>query len=282
MKDKVTETFNQFKENAKQKFEDIKTNIKEKTEQARQAVAEKYNQVKDTMTNLMETAKNNVKQKLTNIKAAYDENGGGIKGTVAASMEAVRSTFDSVLSACDKLTGGKFSNIFNTIRDKMNSAFNTLKGVLDKISSKFTEIWEGAKTIVSNAIEKIKGFFNFSWSLPKIKLPHFSISGSFSLNPPSIPHFSVSWYQHGGVFDFPTLFPYNGQIGGLGENGAEAIVPLEKNTEWLDKIADRLVAKQGGNRPIYLQVDGKTFAQISVDSINDLTRQTGSLPLKLA
>jgi hypothetical protein len=162
----------------------------------------------------------------------------------------------------------------------MNSAFNTLKGVLDKISSKFTEIWEGAKTIVSNAIEKIKGFFNFSWSLPKIKLPHFSISGSFSLNPPSIPHFSVSWYQHGGVFDFPTLFPYGGKIGGLGENGAEAIVPLEKNTQWLDRIAERLDRNSG--RPIYLTVDGKVFAQVAVDSINDLTTQTGSLPLKFA
>ena len=68
---------------------------------------------------------------------------------------------------------------------------------------------------------------------------------------------------------------------GIGEDGAEAVVPLEKNTKWLDKIAERLYAKQG-NTPIVLQVDGKTFAQISVDSINELTKQTGYLPLKLA
>lgn len=282
MKDKATETFNQFKENAKNKFEEIKNSIQEKTENVRQTVTEKYNQVKENMTNAMENAKNNIKTKLNNIKSAYEENGGGVKGIVAGYMEAVRGTFDSVLTGINTLTGGKFSNIIETIRGKMNSGFDTLKGILDKISSKFTEIWDKCKTTVSNAIEKIKSFFNFSWSLPKIKLPHFSISGSFSLNPPSVPSFSISWYKNGGVFDFPTLFGYgNGQLGGLGEDGAEAIVPLEKNTQWLDRIATMLVEKQGGNRPIVLQVDGKTFAQISVDSINNLTRQTGSLPLKL-
>ena len=91
----------------------------------------------------------------------------------------------------------------------------------------------------------------------------------------------------GGVFDSPTLFEYgNGRLGGLGEDGAEAVVPLERNTAWLDRIAEMLNEKMGGgnNGPcnIILQVDGKTFGQISVDSINDLTRQTGSLPLKLA
>ena len=70
-------------------------------------------------------------------------------------------------------------------------------------------------------------------------------------------------------------------LGGLGEDGAEAVVPLEKNTQWLDKIANMLVEKQGGNRPIILQVDGKTFAEVAVDSINDLTRLRGSLPLKI-
>ncbi len=154
------------------------------------------------------------------------------------------------------------------------------------MKQKFTDIFEKAKSIVSSALEKMKGFFKFEWSLPKIKLPHFSVTGSFSLNPPSIPHFSVDWYKMGGVFDNPTLFEYgNGRLGGLGEDGAEAVVPLEKNTAWLDRIAEMLNEKMGGNNDkpcnIILQVDGKTFGQISVDSINDLTRQTGSLPLKL-
>ena len=108
-----------------------------------------------------------------------------------------------------------------------------------------------------------------------------SISGSFSLMPPKAPKFSISWYQRGGVFDKPALFGYgNGMLGGLGENGAEAVVPLEKNTQWLDKIAERLSAKTGGG-PIIMQVDGKTFAQVAISSINNNTKQTGRLGLQL-
>ena len=122
---------------------------------------------------------------------------------------------------------------------------------------------------------------NFKWELPKIKLPHFSITGKFSLNPPQIPKFSVSWYKLGGIFDSPTLFPFgNGRIGGLGEDGAEAIVPLEKNTEWLDRIAEKLTQKSGST-PIILQVDGKTWAKTTIKTVNELTKQTGSLGLVL-
>ena len=138
-----------------------------------------------------------------------------------------------------------------------------------------------AKDKVKGAIDAIKGFFNFSWSLPKIKLPHFSISGKFSLDPPSIPKIGVDWYANGGVFDGPTAFNSNGNLGILGENGAEAIVPLEKNTEWMNKLADGITSRMGSNQPIYLNVDGKVFGEIACDSINKLTKQKGSLPLKL-
>ena len=192
------------------------------------------------------------------MKQAYQENGGGIKGVVAGLGAGLQSIFSSAYSSIDALTGGKLS----AIRDKFGSILGQ------------------AREKVKNIIDKIKSFFNFTWDLPKLKMPHISITGSFSLSPPSVPKFSISWYAHGGVFDAPTLFGFgNGSIGGLGEAGAEAIVPLENNTEWLDRIAERLGA--GSSRPIVLQVDGKTFAETSVDSINALTRQTGKLGLVL-
>jgi hypothetical protein len=163
----------------------------------------------------------------------------------------------------------------------LNAAKSTVTSIFDSIKSGIQSKINAARDGVKSAIDKIKSFFNFTWSLPKIKLPHFSISGSFSLNPPRVPSFSISWYKLGGVFDNPTLFPYgNGRIGGLGEAGAEAVVPLEKNTKWLDKIAEKLGAGQSAQ--IILQVDGKTFAQTAVTSINNLTRQQGKLSLNLA
>lgn len=89
-------------------------------------------------------------------------------------------------------------------------------------------IWGSIKTFLSGIKNWLKGIFDFEWKLPKIKLPHFSISGKFSLDPPSIPKFKVSWYAKGGILTSPTIFGMgqNGLLGG-GEAGHEAVLPIE-------------------------------------------------------
>lgn len=178
-----------------------------------------------------------------------------------------------------------FEFIKNTMRDKINAAKDTVLGIFDKIKSGVTEKINNLKNTVKNIIETIKGFFNFEFKTPKIKTPKFGITPAGwkigDLLEGVIPKLSIKWNAQGGVFDRPTIVPYGNTLQGLGEAGAEAIVPLEKNTEWLDKIADKLASKQG-NTPIVLQVDGKTFAETSINTINALTRQTGSLKLNLA
>lgn len=213
-----------------------------------------------------------VKQKFEDMKTAVSEKVEAIKTAVSEKFENIKTTATE-----------KFEAVKTTISDKIQGAKDTVLGIFDNIKKGIKEKIENARDTVKGAIEKIKGFFKFKWELPKIKLPHFNISGKFSLNPPSIPKFSVKWYQKGGIFDKPTLFGYgNGMLGGLGENGAEAVVPLEKNTEWMNVLANKLSERMGGSStPIILQVDGKTFAQTTIKSINDLTRQTGTLALNL-
>jgi uncharacterized protein YjbJ (UPF0337 family) len=136
----------------------------------------------------------------------------------------------------------------NTLKEKVVTAWNNLKSSVsntvsnlksdvtakfDEIKNKIQEKIEAAKEKVRSAIEAIKGFFNFSWSLPDLKLPHPYISGEFSLNPPSVPHFGIDWYAKGGVFDAPSVI-------GVGEAGSEAVVPLSEFWKKLEELADRI------------------------------------------
>lgn len=140
---------------------------------------------------------------------------------IMETFRSMKEKLQNVWSLINSDTSYKLSNALSTVQSKFNS-------IKEKISS----VMDGAKSAVSNGIEKIKNCFNFSWSLPSLKLPHFSISGSFSLNPPSVPSFGISWYAKGGLFNQPSLI-------GVGEAGAEAVLPLT-NTAAMKDIADAI------------------------------------------
>ena len=137
----------------------------------------------------------------------------GIKNLPATLKQFASNAVNGIKSA---FTGGGIGNVVRTV-------FN---GVKTSIST----VMNSAKSVVSTAISKIKGFFKFSWSLPKLKLPHPTISGKFSLNPPSVPKFSISWYakamDKGMILNTPTIFGMgkNGDLLGGGEAGSETVV----------------------------------------------------------
>ena len=186
-----------------------------------------------------------------------------MKATATSKIEAAKNSISLKLDAV--------KTAFST---KLNSALSTVGSVMESIRSKFSEKMEAAKSVVSGAIEKIKGFFNFSWSLPSIKLPHFKISGSFSLNPPSVPHFGVEWYRTGGIMMNPTVFGMNGtrlMVGG--EAVAEAIVPLAEFYMQLNSMLDRKLKaiNQSVNNHIevHTYIDGDEVANRTTEKVSD-------------
>jgi len=114
---------------------------------------------------------------------------------------------------------GKFNDFKGTVSNVRNRFDEIRKGIADKIDQ--------AKEAVRKAIDKIKGFFKFSWSLPKLKMPTFSLKGKFSLDPPSVPKIGIKWNAEGGILTRPTLFGAVGNtlLGG-GEAGKEAVAPI--------------------------------------------------------
>lgn len=237
----------------KEFFGNLKDAASEKFLAMKEVVSDKFSQIKGTMGTIMQAAKDTVSEKLQNMKNAYSEHGGGIKGIAAAAMEGVKGYYSAGYTFIDNLTGGKLSAVANKFKSKMSeakqavsnriseiknsfsnglgNAYSTVTNILGNIKNKFSNIMDSAKNIVSNAINRIKSFFNFSWSLPHLKLPHISISGSFSLTPPSVPHFGISWYKKamddGMIMNQPTVFGYNAKSNQFlagGEAGSETVV----------------------------------------------------------
>ena len=212
-----------------------------------------------------------------NIKQAAVNAANAVKTGVTAAWNAVKcvtgTIFTAVGGVVEKIWGGitgtvskAVEGIKSTISTGLNAAKSTVEKVLGAIKTAFSTVWEGAKSIVSGAIEKIKGMMNFHWELPKLKLPHFSMSGKFSLDPPSVPHISVDWYRkamnNGMILDSPTIFgSAGGKLLGGGEAGAEAVVGVNSLRNMIEEAVagqtSAIVAAMGASSgdiviPVYV------------------------------
>ena len=177
-----------------------------------------------------------------------------------------------------------FENVGSWFSDRWNDIQSALKEIPNWFRNLFNDAMENAKSIVKNGIDRLKSFFNFDWSLPRIKLPHFNISGSFSLMPPRIPSFSVDWYARGGVFNSPSII-------GVGEAGQEAVMPLERNTGWISILAQKLTERMPANNAptsyplpsgdIVIQIGGHEFGRVAIQEINKEQERAGQVLLNI-
>ncbi len=252
IKNTVTNIVNGIKNTVSSVFNAIRSAIETAINGAKNAVSTVFNAIKNTVTNVVNGIKNTVSNVFNAIRSAIEKPINTAKNTISSVFNSIKSTI---------------SNVINGIKNTVSSVFNSIKSAIEKPINK-------ARETVSNVINKIKSVFNFSWSLPPLKMPHFSIKGEFSLNPLSVPHLAIDWYRNGGIMTQPTIF---GGIGNTllagGEAGDEAILPLEPFYQRLSAILDKKYEKLKKSQIIRVtavsMLDGEVIAEHTTEMVTD-------------
>lgn len=233
----------------------------------------------------------------SNIKNTFSNVGTWFSDKFTAAKNGVHSAFQSVGSWFGQKwedIKGAFKPVNEWFKTKFDDAWASIKEAFSKskVVSFFTGVWNDIKSVFKNIGgtigEAVSGAFKtaVNWVLEKAigiingfidsinfaigiinKIPGVDIS--------KISRVEVPRLARGGIVDRATLAM-------IGERGKEAVVPLENNTEWIDKLVERLTSRQQAPSKIVLMLDGKELGWATLNSINNITRQTGALQLVMA
>ncbi|GAB6149956.1 phage tail tape measure protein [Clostridium novyi] len=247
------------------------------------------NAIKNIVTTVWNAIKSVTTTVWNSIKGVIITVWSGIKSVITSAINVVKSVITTVWNAIKSVTSsvwngikGVISGVWNGIKSVVTGAVNGVKSVItsvwNSIKSVTSSVWNSIKGIIQKPIqaaadfvgkqvERIKGFFSrLSIKFPHIKLPHFKLDGEFSLMPPKVPHIGVDWYAEGGILTKPTVFGMmNGRPQVGGEAGPEAVLPIEK----LSDILINTFKNMGMEKPIIIQLDGRTIARVTAPYMSE-------------
>jgi len=205
--------------------------------------------IKDTITKAINAVK-------TNVSAVFN----AIKDTISTVITSISTTVSSIFNGIKDTITGVFDKIKNGISTAINAVKTTISTVFGTIKDIMSKPFTAAHDLIKGVIDKVKGFLNFDWKFPKLKMPHFSVTGS--MNPlkwidEGLPKIGVDWYKNGGIFSKPTIFntPYG--LKGVGDaSSPEVVAPLNDLKAMISEGMNRAIAPlllNKNDQPIYIE-----------------------------
>ena len=234
------------------KFESIKAGLQTKLGEARTTMMNAWNSIREYYnTNIAPKFTSKYwSSKFDSIKAGLGTKLSEARTTVINGWNSIKEYFNKNIAP--KFTANYWTTKFNSVRDGAKAAFNGVIAVVEKA--------------VNGIISKIN---TLSWKIPDW-VPQLG-GKKFGFNFKSI---KIPRLAEGGIAMSSTL-------ANIGENGREAVLPLDNNTEWMDALADKIAARSQGPTKLVLKVGEKELGWASIKGINQITKQTGELQLVL-
>ena len=251
---------------AKTKWTELKNETSEKWESVKSTIVEKWKSIKGDAENNAKTIKETISDKWDDLKKETSTAWELLKGEVSERWSSLTSNSESSSSSIYDTVSSKWEDLKDNAATTWGEFKTTIKDAWEDLTDNVS--WGSILEKIQGAWKDIKDFWNnnieqyFTWSywqgklddivnsitMPHIKMPHVQVDwyepfDGGLLGWVNIPHFGVSWYAKGGIVDGATLI-------GAGEAGKEAIIPLERNTEWISKVAAEM-SNQQSNRGNY-------------------------------
>lgn len=291
LQDKWDEVVNFFAE----KLEDIKSTFSEKWSEIRDSTSQKWGEIKTAVADKVEDLKDNTMKKFGAVRSSVSNTWANIRSNTTSTWEQVRSSMASKLLRVKWDTESKLTDVRNkaseiwsgvkadtataasTISSAAITGFTKLKTGVVQV---FSGLWSSVKTWINKLIGGVESMVNFiirginNLIEPLNSVAKIGEKFGLSISISRISTISLPRLAKGGIAVGPTTAL-------IGEAGKEAVLPLERNTGWMEQLASKITASGGGDRPLILQliVGGRKITEYVIKDINQITKTTGSCPI---